>query len=288
MSTSFKPPVFGAGDFSAPVNQGSGHTLYVGLGGHATIQAAINEAAEGETIFVQPGSYDENLTVTTDYLTIVGAQVGGYGRPDIVPETGVALTVTAQGFVCRKLRFASQDGDSCVIQRGNGFKYDDCVFDDASDAGKAGLDLLPSDTDDSFTASEGSVSNCLFRGSANAILFDTGDAPAVGVGSTDNLIVACKFKGNTLDLATADAGGAVYSVQFLEVKDCVFADKNKATYLDFTTTNGGAAGDQSGTVDGCYFATDTITTTKIKAVGTAFTFVGNYSTVGVFDGSGLD
>jgi hypothetical protein len=67
-----------------------------------------------------------------------------------------------------------------------------------------------------------------------------------------------------------------------------FQDKNKATYLDFTTANGGAASDQTGTVNQNVFASDTMTTTKIKAVGTGFTFSGNEDTVGIFDGSGLD
>jgi len=67
-----------------------------------------------------------------------------------------------------------------------------------------------------------------------------------------------------------------------------FEDKNKATYIDLTTTNGGAASDQTGAIEENVFASDTITTTKIKMVGTGFTFSGNFDTVGVVDGSGLD
>jgi len=254
----------------------------------ATIQAAVNAASAGDTIFVFPGSYTENVVVTTDYLTICGALEGRYGWPDLVPDSGLPLAVTsAQGFVGRRLRLAATGADCCV-QRGNGFTYEDCVFDGDGTAAKAGLRLLPSDTDDSYTASEGFIRRNVFRGNANGIIFDTGAAPAVGVGSTDNLIEGNRFYANTLDLATADTGGGVYSVQTTDILHNTFEDKNKTTYIDLTTTNGGAAGDQTGAINGNVFASDTITTTKIKMVGTGFTFAGNFSTVGVVDGSGLD
>lgn len=278
-------------DIGLPVGGASGKALLVGPNestGHATIQDAINAAREGDTIFVQPGEYDENLTVETDYLTIVGAQLGGYGRPDVGATAGVSLVVTAQGFVCKRMRFASQDGDDCVRQEGNGYRYDDVVFDDASDAGKAGLRLKGNADDDSFTASEGVVEpNCLFRGCANGILFDTGDAPGNGVGVT-HCVIGGRFIDNTIDLATADTGLGVYSIQDTLIDGCRFLDKNKAVYIDFTTSNGGAAGDQNGMIANCFFATDAITTTNIAIVGTGFTVVGCYDTVGVQDGSGLD
>lgn len=249
-----------------------------------TLQAAIDVAQEHDVIFVFPGSYDENLLVTTDYLTIVGVQTG-YGRPDVVPATGVALTVRAQGFNAVRCRFVSTDGD-CVLLEGNGFLFDDCVFDEDGTA-TAGIRFKGNATDDSLTASEGVVSNCLFRGPAAGCIFDTAE-PAVGVGSTDNKIVGCKFVDCTQDLVTADTGPGTYSVQRLVVDRCTFADKNKVNYVDFTTSNGGAASDQTGTIVDCYFATDSITTTNVAVVGTGFTVVGCYDTVGVQDGSGLD
>lgn len=265
---------------------------HLGTQGYATIQEAINAASPGDVIFVQPGEYDENLTVETDYLTIVGAQLGGYGRPDCIATAGVVLTVTAQGFVCKRVRFASQDGSSCVRQEGNGFVYEDCVFDDASDAGAAGLLLKGNDDDDSFTASEGVVKNCLFRGNASGIIFAGGETPGNGVGSTHCVIEACRFIDNTApDLATADNSStdATYSVQDVIVKDCYFAEpKNKATWIDFTTANGGAASDQTGLIANCYFNDDTVDTTAIAIVGTGVGVVGCHSMDGEFDGSGLD
>ena len=39
-------------------------------GAYTTIQAAINAAPSNSTIFVKPGTYTENLTITTDNLNI--------------------------------------------------------------------------------------------------------------------------------------------------------------------------------------------------------------------------
>lgn len=255
-----------------------------------TITKALAKAGNGtgDTIYILPGSYNENVVVTKDYIALIGAQYAGYARPDIVPTTGVALTVTGQGFMSHHCRFASDDNDA-VIQRGNGFRYTDCVFDGNLTATKAGVRLLPSDTDDGLTASEGEIANNYIRGNAVGIIFDTGAAPAVGVGSTDNWIHDNRFVSNTVDLATADAGGAVYSVQKTIIgPGNHFEDKNKAVYIDFTTTNGGAAGDQTGAITGNYFAADAITAgNEVKMVGTGFVFNGNFTTVGVKDGSGL-
>lgn len=259
-----------------------------GLSNYTTIQSAINAAQPGDTILVQPGTYTEALTVTTDYLTILGAQLGGYGRPDVTRTTGIVLTVSAQGFVCARMRFFSTDGSDAVWQKGNGFRYADCVFDDASDAGKAGLLLKGDADDDAFTASEGVISGCLFRGSAIALAFDTGDAPGNGVGCTHDVIDGCRFIDNTQDIVTLDSGGGLYSVQDTLIDSCYFIDKGKANYIDFTTTNGGAASDQTGMVTNCYFATDDLTGANVAYVGTGFAVVGCYDAVGIEDSSTLD
>lgn len=277
-------PIFVDGTYGADGNDGSSPSQPV-----ATISRALAIAKAGATIFVAFGTYDENLVVNTDYITIVGSTYAGYGRPDVAPSSGVALTVNAQGFRTFHCRYVA--ASDVVKQRGNGFHYEGCVFDgDGNGAGTALMWLIPSDTDDSYTASEGTVKGNLFRGSGGtALKFDTGAAPAVGVGSTDNVIVGNVFRDNTgVDIVTADAGTGTYSVQKVLIATNHFMDKNKATYIDLTTTNGGAAGDQSGAVNDNFFASDTMTTTKIKAVGTAFTFTRNAITTGIFDGSGLD
>src|SRR5207244_7786920 len=43
---------------------------------YSSIQAAVNDAASGDTIKVCPGTYGESVTVPTDNLTLDGAKAG--------------------------------------------------------------------------------------------------------------------------------------------------------------------------------------------------------------------
>ena len=258
-----------------------------------TIGRALQYAGDGtgDTIYVAPGEYNETILVTKDYITIVGMVQAGYAKPDWGPANSAECPCKAigQGFQARHIRFFADGGD-VFQQAGNGFFINDCVFDGDGTASK-GVRLIPTayptSADTSHTASEGVITGCLFRGCAVGLIFDTAAAP-LGVGSTDNVISNNRFQANTLDIATADSGSGTYSLKTTDFIGNYFVDKNKATYVDLTTTNGGAASDQTGTFAMNGFASDTMTTTKVKAVGTGFTFMGNYDTVGIFDGSGLD
>lgn len=263
----------------------------------ATIQAAVNRAQAGDNIIIFPGSYVENVVVESkDYISLISAMRNGYGRPDIVPSSGKALYVKAsQGFRAFGVRFAAPAADTdLVLQEGNGFVYDWCVFDGNSTQGNAkGLVRLKGNgVSDSYTSSEGVIRKSLLRQSGGqAVIFDTGDAPNNGVGCTDVVIEYCDFVDNDQeDIATQDTGGGTYSVKRAKIRYNNFEYKGKTTYIDFTTSNGGAAGDQSGIVYGNYFNVETnpVNTTQIKAVGTAFGFPGNYNVVGIFTGVGLD
>lgn len=255
-----------------------------------TIGQAVTKAGNGtgDSIFVYPGTYAENIVVDKDYLSIIGAVFAGYARPDIVPVTGYPIQVNAQGFSGMRLRTSGTNFD-CVAQHGNGFRYADCVFDGDGSGGTAGLRLVGLDANTSFTASEGVVMGSLFRGCNTGLMFDSA-APPNGVGSTDNLIFGNRFYSNAEDIATFNTGiGGVYSVQLVNIIKNYFADKNKAVYIDITTNADGPAGSQTGLIAGNHFACDAIVAaTQVKMVGTGFTFVGNFDTVGLVDGSGLD
>jgi hypothetical protein len=285
-STAYRTQLMG-GQFSVPTRNGL--VLFVDPNGLAprssngrafqTIQDAIDSITTdtGSTIFLYPGSYAENLVVSSkNYLTLAGVLIPGYAKPDIVPASGLALTVTAsQGIVLRHMRFAAPAADTdLILQEGNGFLIEDCVFDgDATQGNAKGLIRLKGNaTDDAFTASEGIIQNCLFRGSGGlGLIFDTAEP-----GNDQS------------DIATADTGPGTYSIQRGVIHGNIFETKNKTNYIDLTTSNGGAASAQTGIISGNWFAADAITTTNVAMVGTGFTFVGNFDTVGVVDGSGLD
>lgn len=273
------------------LNTGGPHTGASPSEAFQTITAALAKAVSGDTIFVFPGTYPENVSVTVDYITLIGAQYAGYAKPDIGNTTGTALTVTGQGFRALHCRFFNNDDSDTVIQKGNGYEYADCFFDGNSAQTVNGLvRLLPSSTATGQTASEGQIHSCYLRGcpgTAGALIFDTSN---LNGGSTDNNIYDNVFTQNTNpDIMTAKSGAAgTYSVQFTNIFRNQFVDKNKATYIDITTNEDGAAGNQKGSINGNWFDMDTVTTTRIKMIGTGFAGAGNFYTVGVADFSGLD
>jgi len=270
----------------------------------ATLQAAIDRATNGagDVIRVFPGSYPENVVVTgKNYLSIVNA-LQGYGRPDIGPATGMALHVdNSQGVYLRGLRLFSEGAladltaavGRLVRIEGNGFHIEDCVFDGAvGDHANSILLGLKGDTDDdAYTASEGRVINSLFRGApGRALAFETAE-PITGVGSTHVEVLGNRFMGNTgPDIITrASFGAGVYTVkEALIAFNRFMSAKNKATWIDLTTSISGAASAQTGQILGNWFADDDLDATAIKMSGTGFTVVGNYDTVGVQDGSAFD
>src|SRR6266446_6444636 len=215
----------------------------------ATLGQAFLLAKAGSTIFLFPGTYATTAKVlTTDYVTLMGAQFARYASPDIGSPTGtIALTVRAQGFRAVNCRFFGTAAD-VVVQQGNGFLYDSCIFDGDLTANK-GVRFLPSSTNTQLTASEGEIRNSVFRGNAKGLMFDTGAAP-VGVGSTDNYIHDNRFYANTVDITAEKTGAAgTYSLQTTKISNNSFEDKDKAVYIDLTTNADGAAGSQTGTVN---------------------------------------
>lgn len=296
--SSFGIPQMGSSDVSVP--NANGNVWFVdaaaGSDGNSgsdpsqalkTIAQALSKAGNGtgDTIFIQPGSYAENVVVSKDYITLIGALIGGYARPDVVPAAGVPLTVTGQGVVIRHCRFAGTAADSAV-QQGNGFAYEDCVFDGDLTAAKAGLRLLPSSTNTHLTASEGKIIGCLFRGSVIGLAFDTGAAP-VGVGSTDNQILNNVFYANTKDITAEKTGAAgTYSLKTTTISGNVFADKTKAVYIDFVTNIDGPAASQTGTIAWNFFnTTAALTNVIVKVNGTGISVPGAVTTKGVVDTS---
>lgn len=259
-----------------------------------TIQGAVDRAISGDTIMVFSGSYDETVTVTDDYISIIGCQLGGYGRPDLAPDTGAALIVSGQGFSTRHMRFVSADTDS-VQWHGNGGSAIDCVFDgDAGQAAtEANLRLVGDADDDSYTASENLFMDCYFRGSTSGagVIIQHAALPS-GVGCSDNQFVNCRFVANGVDFLSAvnvDGGGAGIFLNTV-ITGCQFMTVGAAyVYIDFAA---GAAGDlaaNSVLISNNWFADDALIAAQVVIAGQPnCMFVGNYDAAGLVDGSAFN
>lgn len=260
----------------------------------ATIQQAIDNAVSGrgDTIYIAPAStaYAEALTITKDFLTLCGSVPGSYAKPDIVPASGKALYAsTAQGLVLQHLRFAVESDNHVVHIEGNGWLIEDCVIDgdSAQAATKAGLLLKGNTADDSYTASEGTIRDCLIRGSDGyGIAFQEAVAPN-GVGVTHCIVERVRFIDNVAEdvIALAEAG-ATYSVQDTLFSRCWFMSKNKATHIDIQTNNG--ASNTGNFFADCYIHDDTIDATAVKIAGTGSGGAGGYSMDGVINWDTID
>lgn len=66
-------------------------------GVYASIQAAVNAASDGDTIVVGPGTYNENVTIDNEALTIVGANQGVEGAQHTGTESSIVGRVTVSG-----------------------------------------------------------------------------------------------------------------------------------------------------------------------------------------------
>lgn len=267
----------------------------------ATIQAAIDRTTDGagDLIFVFPGTYNENLTVENSGVNIIGCMYAGYERPDVVPDTGVALTVsTGQGFYCRHMRFASADSDS-VIQNANGFTYDDCVFDGDSGqaATEANLRLVPSATDDSYSASEGQVINCLIRGSNGfGIAMQHALAAGGGEGTSDNVIAGCRFVDNAVSdlksLINTNGGGAGIYLRLSVTGNQFMTSGASYKYINFSAGAGGDLTANSCLISNNWFADEALTGgtgNQIDLGGQAKAhFAGNYDDIGLVNGTSFN
>lgn len=148
-----------------------------GSGDAATIQAAADAAAPGDSILVHPGTYAEQVTIDVDQVCLIG--VGG-SAATTVDAAGVGCCVTTQGSetLLKGLRFAGAGhsygygGWGVLAQTPT--TIEECRFEPGGDAGA----VLARGTTLSITGSE-------LSGGAS-VLF----------GGSDLLIRDCTFRDN--------------------------------------------------------------------------------------------
>jgi hypothetical protein len=80
--------------------QGTATDCSVGTSAFSSIQAAVNGAAPGDAIFICPGTYDEQVTVTTSDLTIIGS---GASLTILRPSAVTATTDLNEGVPMRPI-----------------------------------------------------------------------------------------------------------------------------------------------------------------------------------------
>ena len=232
------------------------------MGPKKTINSALTAAVSGrgDVIVIMPETYAEDLVVTKNYITLIGALSSGYGRPDIVGDAAEAIAIHAQGFRAERCRFAAATGFSAVHQQGNGFLFNDCVFDGD---GAYDFHLLPDLNDDSYTASEGKILNSLFRYGTHGLAFaNPGTGVEGGVGSTDNLIQGCRFSQHiTASIQDFMTGvpGVDWSLHDTFIDSCLFVETG-ALFLYIDLSDGAL---NTGMVSNCCFADADITGAQV-------------------------
>ena len=207
----------------------------------ATIAQALALAAEGDTVFILPATYAENVTITVDNLIMIGTDPA---VTVIQPGTGIAVDVQATNVTIRGLAIDSPDDDALVHNSGDAMTVVACTI--TAVGANTGIDLTGADKD---TISDSSISGsrlCIDASGATGtdILrcsVATGAPAGVandvigvlgGANQLNNLIEDCTIDATRGDAATSNVNHAVQNWSGT-IKNCK---------LDVTLSNGGAAG----------------------------------------------
>lgn len=299
--TSFGIPMIGSG-ISIPKNIYSlnqvGHVWFVdgtyGSDGNdgtspnvplATIGRAVTLATggTGDTIFVFPGTYVENVSVgTKSDLAIIATEIfGNAKRVAIAPTTGLALTLGAGvRFFAKGIRFVGTSAAG-VLTQNEGARFEDCDFNSDTTHGIR----FKGTVDANHTGSGTEFRRCLFRECGGAgIHIEIGTGGAVGLYPTNVNVYNCQFYLNTDDDINDDAaGGALAGFSQWDISDNRFMTKDKTTYLDLNGTTGGSECVATGNKFAVTVNTNYATQFQMPS-GSTGSFMGNYSDIGVIDG----
>lgn len=159
-----------------------------------TIQAVVDVAVDGDVIYIEPGTYAENVIIATQGLTLIG--MGARGRPWINPAAGVGLQINA---------------------------VDDVVIVNLGIAGAAGAAAALRLT----STSESRFYGCKFEGSADVLALLEGTA---GAQCGNLMFFDCEFAWGTVGMEF-DNSGFGFPTQIL-LRRCWFHEVTTAHLRD--------------------------------------------------------
>jgi Right handed beta helix region len=161
-----------------------------------TIQAAVNRAGRGDTVWVCPGVYPETVTVKTPHLTIKGANAGRDATKGRRPRESVVTSqhpdgtvrllanhITWDGFTIRGVR-EKENGPGLITSKDHsGYLVRDTIFEDNG----VGIDLGSNGKHPTVICRNRFVANNEFTAGGGFGVFS-------GRGAQDVLISGNKFK----------------------------------------------------------------------------------------------
>ena len=243
-----------------------------------TIQAAIDQASPGDTVWVPPGAYDQpgNVNLTFRGKNIVlksaaGAEhtiIDGSARyRGLRCEDGEDSTAAVIGFTFQNCAAPYDSGGAVYIGSGVSARFEDCTFATSTARYGAGISAR--------TDAHPSFSRCLFKDNAAN---SAGGGAFFGGGR----FVDCTFEGNT----SSFSGGGISMPQFSGSSEFI-----RVTIRD-TKEGGGAVLEGDAHVENCVFENNQGGGLKFRGRGLIHdsSFIGNQGrglTFNVFEGYGV-
>jgi len=189
--------------------EASGKTLYVGggEGNYATIQQAVDNASDGDKIYVYSGTYHEHVVITKSISVVGESKNGTMVDADF---NGSAVRVNSDGVKISNI----------TIRNGGGGEEDALI---------------------KISSGENEIRNCILHTCRNGILLlgddnrisgcdISGNGNGIEIQSDDNIVSGCVFYKNGMGAEALDAYGNTIS-------HCVFHTNGIGLYMENSSGN---------------------------------------------------